>query len=182
MAAQPPSDPYNVIPTITQVAEQQGVPPALAIATAQQESGLNPYAVGDHGTSFGLYQLHQGGELPQGWTQQQAEDPQANAQVALSHMAQVYQANPDADPGSIAAQAQGRPTSRPMPRASIHTFRATNSFMAAVGSPRRVLGGKPVIRGAPARRPRAFRSVMSSRHGDRRGRRGTGGPTRATRR
>ncbi len=72
------------------------------------ESGGNNKAVGDGGTSFGLFQLHQGGELPAGWTPEQAFDPRANAEVALSVFAQQN----GSDPGQIAASAQ-RPAIQP---------------------------------------------------------------------
>lgn len=35
-----------------------GVDPQLILNTAKFESRLNPHAVGDHNTSFGLYQIH----------------------------------------------------------------------------------------------------------------------------
>lgn len=95
----------SVADIITEVARSLGVPADLAIATAQVESGLDPNAVGDSGTSFGLFQLHQGGELGS-LTPQQAFDPRTNAQVALSEFAQVQQQHPGADPGWIAAWSQ----------------------------------------------------------------------------
>ncbi|MGH7745362.1 MAG: transglycosylase SLT domain-containing protein, partial [Candidatus Dormibacteria bacterium] len=100
----------SVIQTITNVAESLGVSPPLAIAIAQQESGLNPTAEGDYQlgqpTSFGLYQLHQGGELGS-LTPQQAFDPVTNARVALGVLARTITANPSVtDPGEQAALAQ----------------------------------------------------------------------------
>lgn len=77
----------------------------ISLATAQQESGLNPNAVGDNGTSFGLFQLHQGGELGS-LTPQQAEDPLTNAMTAIQQIASVLHAHPNWTPGDIAAAAQ----------------------------------------------------------------------------
>ncbi|HEY3923792.1 MAG TPA: transglycosylase SLT domain-containing protein [Acidothermaceae bacterium] len=96
---------------IDTTAQALGVPPALAEADAIQESGMNPYAVGDSGTSFGEFQLHEGGELgnlPGTLAQQKLEafDPATNAAVALREMAAVYKQNPNADPGAIAAAAE----------------------------------------------------------------------------
>lgn len=91
--------------TVAGVASQLGVSTPLAEAVAWHESGLNPTAVGDHGTSFGLFQLHQGGELGS-LTPQQAFNPTTNADVALTRIAQVAHAMPGADPGIIAADAQ----------------------------------------------------------------------------
>jgi len=97
--------PGSVVAIITQVANELGIDPALAIAIAKQESGLDPTAVGDNGTSFGLYQLHQGGELGS-MAPNQAFDPMTNARVALAQVAAVAQAHPNWSPGQIAAAAQ----------------------------------------------------------------------------
>jgi len=88
---------------VAEVAKEKGVDPATAIAAMLVESGGNNKAVGDGGTSFGLFQLHQGGELPAGWTPEQAFDPRANAEVALSVFAQTQGKS---DPGELAAAAQ----------------------------------------------------------------------------
>lgn len=88
---------------VAEVAKEKGVDPATAIAAMLVESGGNNKAVGDGGTSFGLFQLHQGGELPAGWTPEQAFDPRKNAEVALSVFAQQQDKS---DPGQLAAAAQ----------------------------------------------------------------------------
>lgn len=106
----PPGASNPVVAVITSVATSVGLDPRLAVAVAIQESGLNPTAVGDGGTSFGLYQLHQGGELGT-LTPQQAFDPATNALRALSTMASVANAHPGWTPGQIAAAAQ-RPADR----------------------------------------------------------------------
>ncbi len=114
-------DPYGVAPTIADVAASLGVDPALAIADAEYESGLNPTTVVmDHhadgspaGYSVGLFQLNQGGELQDvpGATVadkvRAAQDPATNARVALAQFAAVVRANPGiTDPGQIAAAAE----------------------------------------------------------------------------
>lgn len=110
---------------ITSIANTVGVDPVLALAVAWQESGLNPQAKGDYGvisgstftpetpgtpggyyTSFGLYQLHKGGELGN-LTEQEAFNVVTNATTALTHIAAVAAGNPGASPGDIAAMAQG---------------------------------------------------------------------------
>lgn len=48
---------------IWQESKKAGADPYAMLATAVVESNLNPKAVGDNGTSFGLYQYHQGGAL-----------------------------------------------------------------------------------------------------------------------
>lgn len=101
----------TIVEIITAIAQELGVPPILAVADAQVESGLNPLAVGDQGTSFGLFQLHEGGELGN-LTPQQAFDPTTNASVALREFALVEQQHPGLDPGWIAALAE-RPADQP---------------------------------------------------------------------
>lgn len=97
--------------TIVDVARQMHVDPELALAIAKNESGFNAQAVGDHGTSFGLYQLHSGGELESlkgslSSQKKQAFDPATNARVALTEVARVAKAHPNWSPGQIAAAAQ----------------------------------------------------------------------------
>lgn len=101
----------QVVAAITQAATQAGVNPNLLIADAQQESGLNPYAVGDGGTSFGLFQLHEGGELdalPGSLQQQKAEafDPLTNAETAVKSFASAIAGHPTASAGEIAYLAE----------------------------------------------------------------------------
>lgn len=48
---------------IWQISKEEGADPRIMLSTAIVESGLRPRAVGDNGTSFGLYQYHQGGAL-----------------------------------------------------------------------------------------------------------------------
>lgn len=43
--------------------EKQGADPTLVLAVFQKEAGLNPGAIGDSGSSFGLRMLHRGGQL-----------------------------------------------------------------------------------------------------------------------
>jgi hypothetical protein len=143
--------------TIEAVAASLGVDPRLALATAQQESGLDPTSVGDDGTSFGLFQLHQGGELGD-LTQAQAFDPTTNAETALSVFANVEQANPDiTDPGTIAALAQ-RPQNPTAYAASIDAIYGntsdfpgvTASTTAGLTSAGSALGGAAgVVAGGP---------------------------------
>jgi hypothetical protein len=77
----------------------------MAQVTAYHESGFNPFAVGDGGTSFGLFQLHEGGELGN-HTAAWAFHPTYNATTACEVLAQVTRKNPHLSPGEIAAAAQ----------------------------------------------------------------------------
>jgi len=51
---------------IVQRALKYGVDPDVALRVASGEGGIDFGAVGDHGTSFGPFQLHVGGALPRG--------------------------------------------------------------------------------------------------------------------
>lgn len=110
MTVSVPQDPYHVVPVIYDTALQHHVSPDLAVATALTESGLNPRAVGDNGTSFGLYQLHRGGELGS-LSPSQAYDPATNANVALGVFEQTQSKYHFSDPGALAAASQ-RPADR----------------------------------------------------------------------
>jgi hypothetical protein len=110
----------TVAQIIAEVAKSYGIPPAVALSIASQESGLNPDAVGDGGTSFGIYQLHEGGELgshSEAW----AENVKNNAETALREVAQVRANEPDANWGKVAADAQ-RPKDRAGYAASVDSI------------------------------------------------------------
>lgn len=54
----------NIPALITQIGHEQGLSPAqirAMIATSKQESGWDPNAIGDNGSSYGLFQHHVGG-------------------------------------------------------------------------------------------------------------------------
>jgi cell wall-associated NlpC family hydrolase len=74
--------PLNGLQAIKQAAAANGLDWRPLAAIAHHESGLNPAAVGDQGTSFGLFQLHQGGALPAGTPASQATNPLWNANFA----------------------------------------------------------------------------------------------------
>jgi len=91
-----------------------------AVASMLVESRGNPHAVGDRGTSFGLFQLHRGGELTAAHlTPQQAFDRETNARVALRYFKEQEDAG--MSNGSLAAAAQ-RPQNR---REYAHKVNAT---------------------------------------------------------
>jgi murein DD-endopeptidase MepM/ murein hydrolase activator NlpD len=97
-----------------QAAQATGVPVALALALVAQETGggFDPNSLGDYvdgkPTSFGLAQLHQGGELDSSGLDSTTalSNPVANVTVALRQVQQVMQQHPDWSYGQIAAAAQ----------------------------------------------------------------------------
>lgn len=72
---------------IAQMARQRGLDPAAVLSIASVEGGFNG-AIGDNGTSFGPFQMHEGGALPSGRGNQWANSRQGIA-YALDHIASV---------------------------------------------------------------------------------------------
>lgn len=67
----------------------------FALAVAYGESGMNPYAVGDHGKSFGIYQFYTGGGrgttlLNMGYTIEDLYNPWVLAEHNLKHLHSAY--------------------------------------------------------------------------------------------
>ena len=145
MTVTAPQPAGSVVDAIKAAAARYGVDPRLALADAQQESGLNPMSVGDQGTSFGLYQLHRGGELGN-LTPAQAFDPATNADTALAVFAQVQAKNPTASPGQIAALAE-RPANPAAYAAAVNAIYANPAFMPGVAGG---AGGAAVPAAGPA--------------------------------
>lgn len=81
----PPKKPqdFSWVRDVVRAGRESGVDPTTLLTTALIESGGNPRAVGDNGSSFGLFQLHQGGRLTAaGLTPEQAYDPYTNASAS----------------------------------------------------------------------------------------------------
>lgn len=117
-------------------ADQYGVPPAVMFATAQQESGLNPKAVGDQGTSFGLFQEHEGGELT---SVSFAENPVDAANLAASNFAAMRAQMPNSTWGQIVAASQ-RPANQAAYAQSVNAMLGQAGTMPA-SSASKLLGG-----------------------------------------
>jgi len=75
-------------------AQQYGVPDKLWETVVQMESGNNPSAIGDYGTSFGLFQLHIGGQanaaLQQGYSTNDLLNPGINARFGLPAVSDAW--------------------------------------------------------------------------------------------
>lgn len=79
----------DIINTVDPIASRYGVPTFIWETVAEVESGMNPRQVGDNGTSFGLFQLHRGGQL-NNLTPAQAADPATNANAAMPAIAKAW--------------------------------------------------------------------------------------------
>lgn len=96
---------------VADVAREQGVDPVLAVAMMLIESGGdNTNRSGDGGTSFGLFQLHEGGMLPRDWYRGQpghdnVYDPRKNAEISLGSLARYAQKTGKSG-GALAAASQ----------------------------------------------------------------------------
>lgn len=77
-------------PAVAQIFK--GVPESIWGPIIQVESGGNPYAVGDQGRSFGLFQLFTAGGLGDAYKDQPKAlfDPALNAQLAASSLKPVF--------------------------------------------------------------------------------------------
>lgn len=111
--AKPSADQKTVLDnvrTVVEVAKEKGVDPTLAVAMMLVESGGDNRAVGDNGTSFGLFQLHDGGMLTSaGLTPQQAFDPRTNAEVSLGSLAEVVKRMGNTGEAAAASQRPADP-------------------------------------------------------------------------
>lgn len=87
-----PQPPANILGAVSSVAMQYGVPTGIWEDVAYVESGYNQNAVGDNGSSFGLFQLHRGGQLPAQYESnpQAVFDPTLNAQIAMPAIANAW--------------------------------------------------------------------------------------------
>src|SRR5262245_43513055 len=86
---------------VRQVAAEEGVDPDLAAAIVQQESGFDATAVGDGGRSYGAWQEHEAGR-GYGLSAAQRMDPVASTRRAAREIRATIEANPRADPGTVA--------------------------------------------------------------------------------
>lgn len=121
----------GAIHAIVGVSTKYGVDPILALATAMHESRLNPHAVGDNGSSFGVFQLHRGGELG-ALTPGQAFNAKTNASVALREFRAVQHLSAAALLNRFSRQIRNDPTDRNATHAEIMRLMGTPGEVAAV--------------------------------------------------
>jgi hypothetical protein len=84
----------TVLIVIESIIQQYNVPLLLISAIIEVESAWNPNALGDNGTSYGLFQLHIGGQADQaikdGHKPSDLFDPALNAKYAMPSIAQAW--------------------------------------------------------------------------------------------
>jgi hypothetical protein len=84
----------TVLTAIESIIQQYDVPILLISAIIEVESAWNPNALGDNGTSYGLFQLHIGGQADQaikdGHKPTDLFDPALNTKYALPSIAQAW--------------------------------------------------------------------------------------------
>lgn len=84
------SSPAYAKQKLVQVSQAYGVPTWITSAIVETESSFNPKEVGDNGTSFGLLQLHYGGQAPSNMNAAQLEDVDTNLQIGFPYIANAY--------------------------------------------------------------------------------------------
>ncbi|MFL0403387.1 transglycosylase SLT domain-containing protein [Bacillus nitratireducens] len=75
---------------ISEVAKRYGIPEWIPLSIADHETKFERKAIGDKGTSFGLFQLHRDGLAPAQLSEESLMDPQINATIAISNMVKSY--------------------------------------------------------------------------------------------
>lgn len=76
---------------ISEVAKRYGIPEWIPLSIADHETKFNRKAIGDKGTSFGLFQLHRDGLAPAQLSEESLMDSQINATIAISNMIKSYE-------------------------------------------------------------------------------------------
>src|SRR5581483_542745 len=93
----------NIYNAVEPIAQQYHIPDPIWETVAYVESGFNQNALGDQGTSYGLFQLHIGGQFPAQYLNNPTalDDPALNAQYAMPAIARAWQSlQPSFDAGS----------------------------------------------------------------------------------
>lgn len=140
--------PAEVEAIIRQVAGQYKFPsPDLLVATARQESSLNPFAVGDQGQSYGVFQEHSRGRGA-GIPVQSRQDVAAATQRAVNEFTAIRAKNPGVDLGTWAARAQ-RPADPVGYARSVNALLGQARLTASSQAPLGVQPAAPVDGGAP---------------------------------
>src|SRR6266487_1995371 len=88
-----PTPPQNILGPLAAAATRYGIPLSIVEDIAYTESGYNAQAIGDQGSSFGLFQLHVSGQLPAQYNppnQGPVFDPTLNTSIAMPAIARAW--------------------------------------------------------------------------------------------
>lgn len=78
-----------LIALLTRIADAAGLPPAIFIAIAEWESGLDPDQIHDGGLGAGLFACHTEGRGA-GYTIEQLKDPTLNAELSAAELGPIW--------------------------------------------------------------------------------------------
>lgn len=133
----------TILEKIKPVLDRYDVPLRLISAIIQVESSWNPQAKGDYiggqPTSFGLFQLHRGGQAPADRSDEELRDPVLNTRYAMPSIASAWDQHKGwFDPSSQSwwlkfAAASGHPGGSDDDPATQHEARALQETYAALG-------------------------------------------------
>lgn len=76
--------------TIQQVSKEHGIPSWIPLSIAFYESKFDLNKVGDKGSAFGLFQLHQDGLESKDLTREDLINEETNTRIAISSMENAY--------------------------------------------------------------------------------------------
>jgi len=138
-------DKAEILKQIKPVLDKYDVPLPLVAAVIQVESDWNPRALGDNGTSFGLFQLHIGGQAEDafrdGHSREDLYNPEINARYAMPYIASAWDTHKDSFVPSTRdwwlkfAVDSGHPGGSKNDPATIHEANALQVAYAALSSP-----------------------------------------------
>lgn len=145
-----------IMALLAPVLARYDVPFTLVQTIIQVESDYNPQALGDNGTSFGLFQLHLGGQadkaIQDGHEPQDLYDPLLNAQYAMPSIAAAWDALKGSfNPESLAwwllfATQSGHPGGSNNDPATIHEATALQqAYKALTGGDVSTLKNFPIV-------------------------------------
>ena len=124
----------DLIDKIMAEATRQGVPPRWAVAVAEQESGLDPQAVGDNGKSLGLFQLQRAAAIDAGIDPDRRQDLDANIRGGVTYFKQKLAQSKGNIPEALSRYNRGGPTYKGIgdPHYEKHVTAKYNTQSAAV--------------------------------------------------
>lgn len=106
------SDPV-LFDRVKSIMDQWGLPTSVWYPIALAESNFDPNAMGDNGSSVGLFQLNTAGGQGAGYARDALLDPVLNAEIAARSMAAAFQTVKDTVPPYLWASETARRSGHP---------------------------------------------------------------------